>query len=320
MASSMIISGTDFKGTDCTYGKATANKSGQGKSVAILGPNRKPIYLSTPLMLTWGLNENDFDGRKSYDMALQFPSENYPNAEASAFLDNLEQLEEKILNDAVINSKEWFNKPNQPRVVVEALYTRFMKRRKDPNTMEPDMTAAPTLRVKIPFWEGKHNIELYDENQHQIYPNDEGHTPMDLVQKGSNVALIIQCGGIWFAGGKFGVTWKLFQGAVKPKASLRGKCHISLSSGDKAKMSQVVNNSDDDADEGAVANSNAVDHVQVVDSDDEDSTAHSELAQELAPEPVPVPVELVADLVAEPVVVKKKVVRKKAVKTAENDN
>ena len=300
MASSMITPGTTFTPSSLTYGKATANKSGQGKSVAILGPNKKALYLSTPLMLTWGLNENDFDGRKSYDMALQFPSENYPNPDASAFLERLEELEEKVLNDAVANSKEWFNKPNQQRVVVEALYSRFLKRRKDPATMEPDMTAAPTLRIKIPFWDGKHNIELYDENQEQIYPNDNGLTPMDLVQKGSNVALIIQCGGIWFAGGKFGITWKLFQGAVKPKASLRGKCHISLSSSDKEKMSQVVGNGDDEE----TTTQDGTDHVQVVDSDDEDSAP----PRVATPEPAPA---------APPVVKKKKVVRKKAAATDE---
>jgi hypothetical protein len=37
------------------------------------------------------------------------------------------------------------------------------------------------------------------------------------------------CGGLWFANGKFGVTWKLYQGVVKPAQSLpKGQCHIKL--------------------------------------------------------------------------------------------
>jgi hypothetical protein len=40
---------------------------------------------------------------------------------------------------------------------------------------------------------------------------------------------MLQCGRIWFAGGKFGVTWKPYQMIVKPKHQmLPGVCHISV--------------------------------------------------------------------------------------------
>lgn len=39
---------------------------------------------------------------------------------------------------------------------------------------------------------------------------------------------MLQCGGIWFAGGKFGITWKPYQMIVKPKHQLTpGVCHLS---------------------------------------------------------------------------------------------
>jgi hypothetical protein len=59
---------------------------------------------------------------------------------------------------------------------------------------------------------------------------------------------VLQCGGVWFAGGKFGVTWKLFQAVVKPKTTLRGKCHINLSLDDKkmVETQEIDTISDDD--------------------------------------------------------------------------
>ena len=61
-----------------------------------------------------------------------------------------------------------------------------------------------------------------------IPSEDESVTPMSLVQKGQNIAAVIQCGGIWFANGKFGMTWKLLQAVVQPRATLKGRCHIML--------------------------------------------------------------------------------------------
>jgi hypothetical protein len=95
--------------------------------------------------------------------------------------------------------------------------------------MEPDTTRPPTLKLKLPAWGGQFKFELFDTQNNILIPNEEGVTPTELIPKGSEIACIIQCGGIWFANGKFGVTWKLFQGVVKPTQSLaKGQCHIKL--------------------------------------------------------------------------------------------
>ena len=61
MASSQITSGTDFNASDITYGKVTVGKTG-GRTIPVNGKGRKGLMISAPLMLTWGANENDFDG------------------------------------------------------------------------------------------------------------------------------------------------------------------------------------------------------------------------------------------------------------------
>jgi hypothetical protein len=64
---------------------------------------------------------------------------------------------------------------------------------------------------------------------------------------------MLQCGGIWFAGGKFGVTWKPYQMIVKPKHQmLPGICHISVNEAEvkvtPAKEQSEFIDSDEDPD------------------------------------------------------------------------
>jgi hypothetical protein len=107
--------------------------------------------------------------------------------------------------------------------------------------MEPDTTRPPTLKLKLPSWGGEFKFELFDTQNNILIPNEDGITPNDLIPKGSEIACIIQCGGIWFANGKFGVTWKLFQGVVKPTQSLaKGQCHIKLDGTAEVKKDETL--------------------------------------------------------------------------------
>ena len=301
-ASTMISDGTTFNAsTDYIYTKPKVNASG-GKSIGILNAKSiKGLYMSTPLMLTWGVNEytDDSSGRKTYDMSLQFPKEEYNTESVQKFLTNMIAFETKIKEDAISNSKDWMNKAKMSPEVVDALWTPMIKYPKDPNTGESDLTRPPTLRIKFPLWEGEWKCELYDMEQSQLFPNDKGLFPPDLIAKATNVATVIQCGGIWFANGKFGVTWKLVQAVVKPKQTLSGKCFINLSNEDKEVLEkQVVDEDDDDT----IGRKHATVEVADSSSDEED-------------EPAETPKEEVKKVIEEAtpaLAPKKKVVRKKA--------
>ena len=268
-----IVMSNDFNAsTDFVYTKAKLNERG-GKSVGILNKsNKKALYLQTPLMLTWGVNEyvDDNTQKKSYDLALQFPNDEYNNPECDAFLKNMQELEMRIKNDAITNCKEWLNKPKMSPDAVDALWSSMLKYPKDKATEEPDKTRAPSLKIKIPYWEGvfDKDLEIYSESHNLLFPNDDNVSINELIGKASNVATIIKCGGIWVANGKFGVTWKLFQAVVKPKTSLSGKCHIVLSDKDKEKLTSAVEVDDDDDDEDEQVVASSV--TQVQDSDDEE--------------------------------------------------
>ena len=241
-----IVDGTQMNIENIKYSAPKANSSG-GKSVNILNKNTNSgLRISTPVMLTWGAT--DFQdpqtgkGNGKFEMALQFPNDEYKTEDTSMFLKNMEALDKKILEDAFENSKLWFGKQIKSIEVLEALYTPFLKRSKDKFTGEPDLTKSPTLRVKLPIWEGVWKCEIYDEEGERLFPSSTNplSTPIDLIQKGTNVGVLMQCGGIWFANGKFGVTWKLIQAMVQaPKATLTGKCFYKLKPADKSKISAI---------------------------------------------------------------------------------
>ena len=179
-------------------------------------------------------------------------------------------MENTIIQNAQKNSKEWFGKSKMSGDVVDALWTPMLKYPKDKDSGEFDLTRPPTLRVKMPVWEGEWKCELYDTDRSQIFPDSTmpERTPLDIISKGSNIATVIQCGGVWFANGKFGMTWKLFQGVVKPRATLRGTCHIQLSGEDKKKLDSQKETADSDEEEG----------IEVEDDSDAEEDAKEEVA------------------------------------------
>ena len=124
------------------------------------------------------------------------------------------------------------------------------------------------------------DLELYDLEDNLIYPptNENGEpdltaSPESLIQKTQNVALVLKCGGLWFVGGKFGITWKLMQGVVQPRATLRGKCHIKLNVQEKNIMQKQSEQEEDEENDENVG-------IEVQDSDDEEENDNTIVEEE----------------------------------------
>ena len=232
-AATLIANGLTYKLSDVDIASPKLNKSG-GKSANLLyKPTKKALYLNMQVpLLTWGATsfKDPQSGKETFDLALQFPRKDYSSAETDKLLANMQALENKIKAEAIQNSMAWFNKKTMTPEVIEALWTPMLKYPKDQATGEPDVTKAPTLKVKMPCWEGKFDCEIYDPAGNMLFPDlRSGATPIELIPKGVNIVAIIQCGGLWFANGKFGCTWRLFQTVVQPKPSLKGRCLIAVS-------------------------------------------------------------------------------------------
>lgn len=305
-----IVDGTLFNVNNIKYTAPKANPSG-GKSINILNKTTSTgLRLATPLMLTWGAS--DFEGNKKFDFALQFPTDEYKNVDTDAFLKNLIDFEEKLKADALIYSKEWFGKQHKSAEVVEALWSPMLKYSKNKETGEPDLTKSPSIRVKLPVWEGVWKSEIYDEDYNKMFPDttNPSVTPLDFIQKGIHVACILQSGGLWFANGKFGITWKLIQAvAQKPRETLAGKCFLNLKSSDKEKLKNAPQPERLDP-EDFITTSKLVE-----DSDNEEELDEKHTPVSITTPPVEKNVEPISESSQEtPVAVEEKVVKKKVVK------
>jgi len=268
--------------------------------------------LSTPLMLTWGAQEG-MDQAKNptgkFTMSLQFPSSDYSNADAEAFLRSMRALEAKIKADALTYSKEWFGKEIKSADVMEEKFNVMLRHpKKEKGSIEPDLNKPPTLTVKVPCWKGVWQSEIYDEEGTPLFLKGKSPadvTPLDFLKPKTHVICLIQCGGLWFVNGKVSVTWNLKQAIVqKPKTSsiVEGTCFLRPKAAEVAKLRALPPPEDDIDPDGAVAS------TIVEDSDEE-----FELP---APTPAPAPVvEKVVESVVTPAAAepekKKRVIAKK---------
>jgi Family of unknown function (DUF5871) len=118
------------------------------------------------------------------------------------FLEKMRALEARLLQAAVDNSETWFGK-KMSRDIVTEFAKKFVR---DPN----DPKYAPTMRVKVPFVDGKIGTEFFDEHKKPM--------AMDEIVKGCVVRMIIELSDVWFMGGRsLGVTWRARQVRVVSK-------------------------------------------------------------------------------------------------------
>ena len=193
----------------------------------------------------------------------------------------MKAFEEKLKADAILNSKEWFGKIITSPDVIEALYTPMLRypKKKDAHgepTGELDLERPPTLKVKIPYWEGKFNFKVFNDKKKRMYPltdeegeeisDDEQPDPLSFIVKGSKVALQIVSGGIWFAGGKFGTNWKLRELVVKPKEVQSEECSVTLDEDDTATLRNLPTTDEEVQDVNVTINT-----TDVADSDDNEA-------------------------------------------------
>jgi hypothetical protein len=315
----MIMNASDFNPkSDITFADPKVNPKTSGKSVGIINNKTKSsLKLRFPLALTWGAQQfvDQTSGREAYSMSIQFPGDGYTTPQTQKWLESMIAMEEVVLTHVMTNWKKLFNKPPPSREVADALYTRSLKYSKDPNTGEVNMTKSPTMKVKLGYWDGKFDCEIYSPDGKMLY-SQETHpnsSPVELIPKASQTAVIVQCGGVWFAGGKFGVTWKLVQAVVKPKPTMKGKCLISLTQEDKSVIAtqQLVQEDED----------HQVVGVEIAEDSDEEDEAVPVQAPVVQHVPVPPPTPqptvtaVPATTAAAPAV--KKIVKRKVVGKAD---
>jgi len=305
--SPIVLNMSEFSPSAIRYMQPRVNDRG-GKSVTVISTqSNRGLFVTLPLMLTWGISDyidekGESDGK--YTISLQFPRESDVTKETESALQKLKDFENKIIDDAVTNSTAWFGKKASREIVADR-YFPFLKYKKDKDSGEIDYNSPPTLRPKVPCYDGDWKSEIFDPKGTLLFPCDtEGSTPMDFISKGSHVACVVQCGGLWFGGKGWGLIWKLQQAVVKPKVMDtvfgKGLCQITLSAEEEEAIYK-------EPEEPVVEDAATPVNTEVVDSDDEGASEEPVPVEEPVVEPEPVEEPEPEPVVAPP---KKKVVKK----------
>ena len=292
------------------------------KSVNIVSTQlSRALHLQTPPMMTWGISDytnehGESDGK--FSMNLNFPNSDYEKPQTTAFLKKFKEFEEKILDDAVKYSEAWFGE-EMSREVAKHTFFPCLKYPKDKNTKKFDYTRSPAIKLRVPCYNGKWNVQVYDINKmdEPLFPNDNPNlTPIDFVPKQSNVACVIQCGGLWFGGKGWGITWRLVQAVVKPHQveSIFSKCHIELPKDEMEAIENQASAAVTTTSEVAVEEEETVE-TEVADSDEEEEEEEEE-EDEVVEEVKPPPKKTTKKKVVEESVVEESVVEESVVDEA----
>ena len=282
--STIVVQYNDWNVDAVKYMPPKVNKQ-QGKSIAILNSNTsRSLYVTTPLLHTWGcsdfMNEDGTNDGK-FSVQLNLPNKDYETKATKMFLEKMKAFEEKIIDDAVKNSEEWWGEEME-RGILKHTFFPFVKYQKDKTTKKIDTSKPPSIKAKVPIYNDVWGVEIYDTKQTRLFPDDNSmFTPIDLIPKQSRIACVLQCGGIWIGGKGWGLTWKMTQCIVKPRdnVTISGSCHIQLSEED----SEAIDNQELPEDAATeLSQTEKTDDVNVEDSDNE---------AEAEPEPEPEPVK-----------------------------
>lgn len=206
--SSNIVPPSSFDATKLTFGDMKTLDSG-GKIVDLSYDGRRSILTQTASMrLPYGLNVFDKAGPVSYSVDVSFGGLE-ENPKVQAFHDMLTAFDEAVIEAAMKNSLAWLGKnpatmkADTLREVVKSNYTPSVKIALDRQTGKPK-PYPPTLKIKLPQDNGKFKTQFYDHDKQRI----EDAAVEDLLVRNAQCTFLIKCTGLWFAGGKFGASWK----------------------------------------------------------------------------------------------------------------
>jgi len=218
--SSTVVQSTDFSTSNITFSPIKLMDS--GAKMAYLSYTGRPLVMQTASMnLPYGMNVFDKAGPVKYSVDLSFRGyEDGKDAKVKAFYDVLMKLDEFMVKKGVENSQAWF-KSKLSEDVVKAFYTPLVRVSKDANGNPKPYPPSFKLNLRKKQGSDVFDIVAYDMNK-QAY-NYEETSLEELLVKGAQITALIQCTSVWFAGSKFGLSWKGIQLRVdKLPDSIRG--------------------------------------------------------------------------------------------------
>ena len=210
--SSMISSPSEIDASKIEFTPIKVLDNG-GKAVNVRYEGRN-VMIETPCMnIPFGVSLFDKGGPAKYSVDLSFRGVD-DNKALKEFNELLEKFDERMVDAGVENASKWFKMANPNREVIKAFYTPVLKVSRDaagnpkpyPPTMKVALRKLKDGRFESAFYNG---TERDAKGMPTSFPTD---TAIDsILPKRSYATCIVQCTGVWFAGGKFGTSWKAVQ-------------------------------------------------------------------------------------------------------------
>jgi hypothetical protein len=216
--SSTVVQSSEFDTSNISFSQVKILESG-GKQAYLNYAGRSLTMQTASMSVPYGMNVFDKAGPAKYSVDLSFRGyEDGSNKKIKAFYDAMTALDEFMIDQGVKNSQAWF-KSKLSRDVVQAFYTPIVRIAKDANGNPKPY--PPTIKISLKKRNGSENfdVQAYDDQKRPY----EGVPLDDLLVKGAQVTVLVQCTGVWFAGSKFGLSWKAVQVRVdRLPESIRG--------------------------------------------------------------------------------------------------
>jgi hypothetical protein len=213
--SSAIVSPTAFDSSKVTFSPVKLLESG-GKQAYLNYDGRSLVMQIGSLSVPYGMSVYDKAGPVKYSVELSLRGYDGENKKVQGIYQALAALDEYMISQGVKNSKAWF-KSDLSRDVVKAFYTPTVRFSKDADGNPKPY--PPTLKLALKQKNDKFDVAVYDDKKRPMTD-----IPLeDVLVKGAQITTLIQCTGVWFAGSKFGLSWKAVQIRVdKLPESIRG--------------------------------------------------------------------------------------------------
>jgi hypothetical protein len=310
--SSSIVAPSAFSSSKITLSQLKLLESG-GKQAYVNYDGRPLVMQVGSLETPFGLSVYDKATPPKYtvDLKLAGYDDAVNSPKTAAVYDAMHALDEFMIQQAVKNSRQWF-KADMNVDMARMLYTPSVRFAKDADgNVKP---YPPTLKVQLRQRDGKFETAVYDDKKRPLTD-----IPLeDVLVKKAFLTVLIQCTGVWIAGGKFGLSWKAIQiRADKVPDSIRG--FAFLDDGEETAAPAPPQRSAAPLQRAPTAAPKASNQFELLDDDDEvdDEEALAAPAHRpAAPTPMEDEEEEAEDVAPAPLPVKKVVTKKKVVVAA----
>lgn len=218
MAAPAVISVTKISANDIHFADPKRNKQG-GVSIAFKYNNQNVQFRFPQMAFPGGCqvkeNENkDGSVTMSYTMSASLtgcdPYAQEPSAgtdDVSKAYNFLRDFQDRVISAAVENSTKWFGKKRGEESIRDS-FNKFVNVSVDKTNdgYVPNGKYPPSLRFKLPVYDGKVCMEVIDENNEDVEVSNPSDLPV-VFGKGSAAKMVVQ-GSIYVIGQSFGLTWK----------------------------------------------------------------------------------------------------------------